>query len=102
MIDEPAEIIRRAVRAGRREVAGALIAPRVVKRVLSDRQQLNVREAGFLHVLHELPREFTVVEEAPIGGTPPGAEMNFVNGHGAVSPLPFAATAYPFLVVPVM
>ena len=44
-VDQVHQILRRAVARGRREVAGGLVAPRAVERVLGDRQQLDVGEA---------------------------------------------------------
>ena len=51
VVDEIHEVLRRAVARARREVAGHLVAPRAVERVLHDRHQLDVREAHALHVL---------------------------------------------------
>src|SRR6185436_20019913 len=45
VVDEPHQVLRRAVARARGEVAGALVAPRAVERVLHDRHQLDVREA---------------------------------------------------------
>ncbi len=45
LIDEIAQVVGRAVAAGGREVAGGLVAPGVIERMLGDRQQLDVREA---------------------------------------------------------
>ena len=56
VIDEVHEILRRAVASGRREVAGRLVAPRAVERMLHDRQQLDVREAQVGHVLDQRRR----------------------------------------------
>ena len=50
-VDEVHEVLRRAVARARREVAGALVAPGAVERVLHDRHQLDVREAHALHVV---------------------------------------------------
>ena len=61
--DELAQLVGRAVPARRREVARALIAPRVVERMLRDRQQLDVREAEILDVRGELARELAIAQE---------------------------------------
>jgi hypothetical protein len=47
-VDEVAQIVGRAEAAGRREVAGGLVAPGIVERMLGDRQQLDVGEAQSL------------------------------------------------------
>ena len=51
MIDEVHEVLRRAVARGRREIAGGLVAPGSVERMLGDRHQLDVREAHVAHVV---------------------------------------------------
>ena len=81
VVDEPHEVLRRAVARARREVAGALVAPRAVERVLHDRHQLDVGEAHALRVLGELGREVAVAEEAVgmIGRAHPGAEVHLVD-----------------------
>ena len=55
-VDEIHEVLRLAVPRGRREVAGRLIAPRAVERMLGHRQQLDVGEPERGHVLRERVR----------------------------------------------
>ena len=45
VIDEEAEVLRGAEAAGGGEIAGALVAPGGIQRVLGDGQQLDVGEA---------------------------------------------------------
>ena len=56
VVDEAHELLRRAVARGRGEVAGRLVAPRPVERVLHDRQQLDVGEAVGERVVGERRR----------------------------------------------
>ena len=55
---------RRAVARGGGEVAGGLVAPRAVERVLGDRQQLDVGEAHVARVRRQAWRHLAVGEEA--------------------------------------
>jgi hypothetical protein len=43
-LDEDHQVLRRTVAARRREVAGRLVAPRAVERMLHDGEELDVRE----------------------------------------------------------
>ena len=47
VVDQEHEVLRRAVAAGRGEVAGRLVAPGAVERMLRHRQELDVGEAQF-------------------------------------------------------
>ena len=59
-IHEVHEIVGRAEARGGREVADHLVAPRTRERMLHDRQQLDVRVAHALHVLHQLDGQLAV------------------------------------------
>ena len=52
-VDERHEVLRRAVARAGREVAGGLVAPRSVERMLGDRHELDVREAHVRGVVRE-------------------------------------------------
>ena len=80
------EILRRAVAAGGREVAGDLVSPRAVERVLHDGHELDVGEAEFVDVVGEPRREFAIAEPAIalFRVAHPGAEVHFVDRHGRV------------------
>jgi hypothetical protein len=62
IVDEVHEILRRTVTRARGEIAGHLIAPRAVERVLHHRQQLDVGEAGLGEIVGERVGELAVVE----------------------------------------
>ena len=64
VIDEVAEVVRRAEPAGRREEADHLIAPRPGERMLHHRHQLDVRVAHLAHVRHERVRQLAVGQVA--------------------------------------
>ena len=59
-IDEKHQILRAPIATGGRKVAGTLIAPRAVKRMLLQRQKLYVREAHFDDMLDEKWRNLTI------------------------------------------
>ena len=84
-IDEAGETVRRAVAARRREQADRLIAPRLVERMLGDRQQLEMGEAEVGGVGDELVGEFVVSEEAIVGAAPPRTEMDLEDRHRLAS-----------------
>ncbi len=63
-VDERHEVVRRAVAGGGREVAGGLVAPRAVERMLGDRQQLDVGEAHVAGIGGQQRRHLAVGEEA--------------------------------------
>ena len=87
-VDEEAEVVGRSVARGRRVVAGDLVAPRPVERVLHHRQQLDVREAERLHVLGEPRRDLAIGERAVavLGHARPRAEVHLVDRASARAP----------------
>ena len=54
MINEKHKILRRAVSAGWRKVVAGLVTPRAIKRMLGDRQNLEVGKPKFQHMLGKL------------------------------------------------
>ena len=68
VIDEVHEVIGRAEAAGRRKIAGHLVAPRPVEGVLGDGQQFDVGVAHLLDVVHQLVGQFAIAEEAVVLG----------------------------------
>ena len=96
-VDEVAEVVR-AAEAGRRRVVGRdLVAPRAAERVLGDRQELDVREAGLGDVVDQLPGELAV-------GQPhaPRAEVHLVDRHRRLVPLGTRAAGQPVVVGPLV
>ncbi len=101
-VDERHEVFGRPVAAGRREVRRRLIAPGRIKRMLHDRQELDVGEAHVAGVGGQPRRDFAVGQQAPrvLGRALPRAEVHFINGHRRLDPLPTAAGRHPLAVLP--
>ena len=101
IVDEVHEVFGRAVAAGRREVAGRLVAPRAVERVLADRHELQVRVAHLVHVVDELLGQLAVVEVAATVFRPlPRAQMHFVNRDRLLEPVGVRPLVHPGAVLP--
>ncbi len=86
VVDQVHQVLRGSVAAGGREVAGGLVAPGAVERVLHQGQELDVGEAHLVHVLGEQRGELPVVEEA-FSGLPvpaPGPQVDLIDGHGSL------------------
>ncbi len=92
VVHEVHEVLRCAVAARRCVVAGHLIAPAGIERMLHHRHELDMRIALLLHIVRDLHRELTVVVElgAELRGTIlidglllpcEGAEVQLVNRH---------------------
>ena len=86
VVDERHQVGRRAVARGRGEVAGGLVAPRPVERVLHHRQQLDVGEAVGEGVLGERRGELAIARPAlaRCDETPPRPEVHLVDRHRRV------------------
>ena len=80
-VDHGREVVRVAEAGGRRVVAGDLVAPRAVERVLGHRQQLDVGEAEPVAVLDELRRGLAVSQPGAVGVAHPGPEVDLVGRH---------------------
>ena len=63
VIHEVHEVLRCTVAARRSVVAGPLIAPARIERMLHHRHELNMRIALLLHIIRHLHRELTVIVE---------------------------------------
>ena len=99
VIDEVGKVLRRAIAGGRREVAGGLVAPRAVERVLGQRHQLDVREPHAQHVLGQRVRQLAVAHRPPVG-PPPRAGVQLVHRDRRVQCVAPRALAHPRSVVP--
>src|SRR6185369_7894258 len=72
--------------------AGDLVAPRRIKRVFRNGQQLNMREAQLLHIVNQRACDLPVTERLRHRLLPPGAEVNLVSTQGRterILPEPF-------------
>jgi hypothetical protein len=102
MIHQIHEVLRCAVARSRREVAGNLITPRAVERVLHHGHELHVREAHFDDVVAELMRHLAVRERAVVlvWHAAPGAKVYFVDRHRRIERVSGGAMAHPVGVAP--
>ena len=101
-VDQRHQVLGCAVAGGRREVAGRLVPPRAVERVLHHRQQLDVGEAVGQHVVGERVGELGVGGEAATrrGDPAPRAEVHLVDRDRPGGRL--GAPLHPCLVGPVV
>src|SRR6266481_9021413 len=86
IVDEVHEILRRAVTRRGSEVTCGLISPGTVERMLHNREQFDVGESQLIHVVGEAGRDLAISKRTVVlfGDAHPGAEVNFVDGHGRV------------------
>ena len=101
-VDEEAQIVRRAVARGRREVAGGLVAPGFVERVFGDRQQFEVGVALVDGIGHQALGQFPPQVGLAVGMAHPGAGMQFVDIDRLMLPVPRRAPGQPVGVAPDM
>ena len=99
-VDERAEVVGRAVARRRREVAGGLVAPRLVERMLGDRHQFDVREAQVGGVGHEPVGKLAPVVEAPVGMAHPRTRVDLVDVDRRALEVPRGPAREPFAVAP--
>ncbi len=100
VIDQVHELLGRTIARGGREIAGGLVAPGAVERVLGDRQQFHVSEARLEHVGNQRVRDLPVAEEAPVLAPAPGAQVQLVDRLCRVQAVALAARRHPLLVAP--
>src|SRR5690606_16416142 len=74
-VHECHEIIRGSISAAGCKKARYLITPRAIKRMLGDRQQLDVGEAHILHIGDEIRYEIPIRQPLPTLSLPPGTDM---------------------------
>ena len=102
VVDEVHQVLRAAVTGRRREVAGGLVAPGTVERVLHDRQQFDVGEAERLHVGREQRRQLAVGQRAVtfLHLAPPRTQVHLVHCHRRVERIGASAPGHPVVIVP--
>ncbi len=100
VVHEVAEVVGIPEAARGRIVARGLVAPGRVVREFRDGQQLEVGKAHPADVFHKPVGQLAVVEETAFGIPLPGAQMDFVHGHGLVLPVVSEPLFHPRLVFP--
>ena len=78
-IHQVLEVPRGTVARGGGEIAGTLVAPGGIQRILRHRHQLHRRVAHVGHIVRQLVRQLPVVKGAAVAVAPPGAQVDFVN-----------------------
>ena len=101
VIDQIHEVLRRPVARGRREIAGGLVAPRAIERMLRDRHQFDMGESGLQQVPGELMRDLAVIEDVAVLA-PPGTHVQLVDRDRRIEPVARAAPCHPARVAPLV
>ena len=78
-IDQRGKILRRTEAAGRCKQPGRLIAPGAVKRMLTDRQKLDMGKAEVVRVSGQLFGKFAIGQPLIVTLAPPRAKMHLVD-----------------------
>ncbi|OIQ79884.1 hypothetical protein GALL_383660 [mine drainage metagenome] len=99
-IDKGAEIVRRAEAAGDAEIAGGLVAPGFIQRMLADRHQLDVGVAHFQGIGHQIGRQFAEIDETVVLSAFPRAGVEFVHVHRLMQPVLAGTLPEPCRVAP--
>src|SRR6516162_2452185 len=103
-LDESAEVVGRAVPAGRRKQRDWLVSPGSVEWVLRRRQNLDMGKAHILDVGDELASELAIRQVPSMFGeiAPPRAEMDFVDRDRRLAIITAPELGHPRAVVPDM
>jgi len=101
-VDKGSQLVRRSKAAGRREVAGRLVAPGFIQRMLGQRHELDMGVAHFTYIGHQMFGQLSVAVDAAIGVATPGANVHFVDIVGCMLPVQRFAPFQPSRVVPCM
>ena len=101
-IDEPGERLRAAEPRGGRELRQRLIPPGAAKRMLHDRQQLDMREAHVGDIGDQPFGKPAPVKRSHriVAGPHPRGGVDFVDRQRCIGRLPRAALRHPILVSP--
>ena len=101
-VDQIHQVLRRSIARGRCEVAGCLVAPGAVERVLGQRQQLDMGESLLDDVLRERARDVPISWECVVLGAPPRSEVHFVDRHRRSETVAACALCHPGAVAPLV
>src|SRR5207237_10133404 len=92
------------IAAGRREVAGDLVAPRLIERVLHHGHELDMREAHAAYVVRQPWSELAVAQPAVslFRHPHPRPQVHLVDGPRRALVVDVAAVLHPAVVAPVV
>ena len=102
LVDEVHEHIGRTVAGGGSEVAGNLITPGAVKRILGHGHELDVGVAHLLDIGDQLVGELVVIKGVAVGILAPGACVNLIDVEGVLKVIVLHLILIPSLVVPLI
>jgi len=103
LVNQVHQVVRRPVAAGGGEVAGHLVAPRHIERVLGDGHQLDVRVAHLLGVRHQRLGQLAVGQPLqPVRLAPPRAEMHLVDAQRRAQRVARGAGFHPGRIAPLV
>ncbi|EJW99360.1 membrane protein [gut metagenome] len=80
-----------AIAAGRREVAGDLIAPTSIERMFGNGQKLHMRVAHFLQVRHQQISQLGIIIWVSVFLHAPTSHMHLIDAHGRIDRILFVA-----------
>src|SRR5690554_1428820 len=100
LVDQVTQIIRAPVTAGRGIIAGGLVTPGFIQRVLGNRQQLNVGEPGFQNIGNKLLCQLPIGQPAAGAMMAPGAGMYLVDADWTMLPVEPTAMILPVAIAP--
>ncbi len=102
-VDQEHQVLGRAEPGRGGEVAGGLVAPGAVERVLGERQELHVGEPLLEHVVAQHGGELAVVQRPQLVlGVAPRPEVHLVHRHGGVEGVAGAPLGHPVAVAPLV
>ena len=99
-LDHGGEVVGVPEARGRGVVAGHLVAPRPIERVLGHREQLDVREPERAAVLDQLLGGLAVAQPRAVGVAHPGSEVDLVRRHRRPIRVVLGAAPHPLVVRP--
>ena len=84
LIHQILEILRAAIPTGHRIIAGCLIAPGTIIRMLTERHELQMGIMHILDIADQLICQIPIAEIATLQGTTPGTQMHLIRQHGGL------------------